>query len=71
MGKPELAPPTRPRHIRSLEGQVPAFTKTSAGDSTARDLKREQEDLLDTLWRRHPGFDSAENLSREALHERR
>lgn len=43
----------------------------TAGASTARDLKREQEDLLDTLWRRHPDFNSAENLSRETLYERR
>jgi hypothetical protein len=41
-------------------------TETSA----PRDLKREQEALLDSIWQRHPGFTAAENLSREALHER-
>lgn len=35
-----------------------------------RDLKQEQETLLDSLWQRHPGFTAAENLSRDALHER-
>jgi antitoxin component of RelBE/YafQ-DinJ toxin-antitoxin module len=35
-----------------------------------RDLKQEQETLLDSLWQRHPDFTAAENLSRDALHER-
>ena len=35
-----------------------------------RDPKQEQEALLDSIWQRHPGFTSADNLSRDALHER-
>ncbi len=35
-----------------------------------RDLKQEQETLLDSLWLRHPGLTAADNLSRESLHER-
>ncbi|MFO1522573.1 MAG: hypothetical protein U1F77_07230 [Kiritimatiellia bacterium] len=35
-----------------------------------RDLKQEQESLLDSLWQRHPGFTCTENLPREALHDR-
>lgn len=35
-----------------------------------RDLKQEQETLLDSIRQRHPGFTSAENLSRDALHDR-
>lgn len=33
-----------------------------------RDLKRDQEVLLDGLWKKYPGFTSRENLSRDALH---
>jgi len=36
----------------------------------SRDLKREQEALLDSIRLRHPGFSSVENISRDALHER-
>ena len=36
----------------------------------SRDLKQEQDTLLDSIWQRHPAFSSSENLSREALHER-
>ncbi|HMP72301.1 MAG TPA: DUF6364 family protein [Kiritimatiellia bacterium] len=35
-----------------------------------RDLKQEQETLLDAIWQKHPGFTAAENQAREALHER-
>jgi hypothetical protein len=42
----------------------------TANTPTVRDLKQEQETLLDSIWQRHPGFTSSENLSRDALHER-
>lgn len=42
----------------------------TAEASGARDPKQEQEALLDRIWQRHPGFTSADNLSRDALHER-
>lgn len=35
-----------------------------------RDIKKEQEDLLDSIGRRHPGFKVADNLSREELYQR-
>jgi hypothetical protein len=35
-----------------------------------RDLKQEQEALLDAIWQKHPGFTASENQAREALHER-
>lgn len=43
----------------------------SAEAPQTRDLKQEQEALLDSLWRRHPDFTATENLTRDALHERR
>ncbi len=54
---------------------VSALVKKSLLTLTAetpapRDLRQEQEVMLDSLWQRHPGFTSAENLSREALYER-
>ena len=38
--------------------------------SGPRDIKKEQEDLLDSIARRHPGFKVADNLSREELYQR-
>ena len=38
--------------------------------SGPRDIKKEQEDLLDSIARRHPGFKVADNLSREDLYQR-
>lgn len=32
--------------------------------------KREHEALLDSIRERHPGFSSADNLSRDELHDR-
>ncbi len=42
----------------------------TAEDAPARDLRREQEELLDSIRARHAGFTMSENLSREELHER-
>jgi hypothetical protein len=36
----------------------------------ARDPKQEQEELLDSIWRRHPKFTASDNLSRHDLHRR-
>ena len=55
----------------SVSALVKKFLLTLTAEASApRDLKREQEALLDSLWQRHPGFTSAENLSRDALHAR-
>ena len=55
----------------SVSALVKKYLLTLTAETSApRDLKREQETLLDSLWQRHPGFTSAENLSRDALHER-
>ena len=48
-------------YLVSIAGRVPV---------PARDLKQEQEALLDSIRQRHPGFTSAENLSRDDLHDR-
>jgi hypothetical protein len=55
----------------SVSALVKKYLLTLATETPApRDLKQEQEILLDSIWRRHPGFTSAENLSRDAIHER-
>jgi len=55
----------------SVSALVKKFLLTLTLETSApRDLKQEQEALLDSLWQRHPGFTSAENLSRDALYER-
>lgn len=41
----------------------------NAEGSTARTLKQEQEALIDSLWKRHPGFTASENLPRDSLYE--
>jgi hypothetical protein len=38
--------------------------------SAHRDLKQEQETLLDSIWQRHPEFTMTENISRDFLHRR-
>jgi len=43
----------------------------TTGTEPPRDLKQEQDALLDSIWQRHPDFNSSENVSRAALHERR
>jgi hypothetical protein len=48
------------KYLLSLTAEAPA----------PRDLKQEQEVLLDSIWQRHPGFTASENLSRDALYER-
>ena len=55
----------------SVSALVKQFLVSLSSETAApRDLRREQENLLDTLWQRHPGFSSSENVSREALYER-
>ncbi len=48
------------KHLVSIAGEPPA----------PRDLKQEQEALLDSIRQRHPGFTSADNLYRDDLHDR-
>ncbi len=55
-----------------ISSMVKNYLFTLADESEApRVLKQEQEDLLDSIWKRHPAFNSSENLSREALHASR
>lgn len=49
------------KFLLSLTSQQPA----------QRDLKQEQETLLDAIAQRYPNFTSTENLSRESLYERK
>jgi hypothetical protein len=48
------------KFLCSLTEEVPA----------PRDLKKEQEDLLDRIAQRHPRFKVADNLSREEIYQR-
>jgi plasmid stability protein len=55
----------------SVSALVRKYLVSIAGEApTTRDLKQEQEALLDSIGRRHPGFTSANNVSRDALHDR-
>ena len=55
----------------SVSALVKKFLVSLTAETPApRDLKHEQEVLLDGLWKKHPNFTSAENLSRDAIHER-
>ncbi len=55
----------------SVSAIVKKFLLSLTAEAPApRDLKHEQEVFLDGLWKKHPGFNSRENLSRDALHER-
>ncbi len=55
----------------SVSALVKKFLLTLTAETPApRDLKAEQELLLDSIWQRHPGFTAAENISRDELHER-
>lgn len=55
----------------SVSALVKKFLVSLTSETPApRDLKHEQEVLLDSIWQRHSGFTSAENLSRDALYER-
>ncbi len=55
----------------SVSALVKKFLLSLTAETIApRDLKQEQETLLDSLWQRHPEFTSAENLSRVDLYER-
>jgi len=59
----------------SRDASVSALVKKylltlTARTEPPRDLKQEQDALLDSIWQRHPAFSSSENVSREALHER-
>ncbi len=56
----------------SVSSLVKKFLLSLTTETSApRDLRQEQEALLDSIWLRHPGFTSSENLSRDELHERR
>jgi hypothetical protein len=56
----------------SVSALVKKFLLSLTAEAPApRDLKRDQEVLLDGLWQKYPGFTSRENLSRNALHEQR
>ncbi len=55
----------------SVSALVRSYLISIAGNSpTPRDLKQEQEALLDSIRKRHPSFTAAENLSRDDLHHR-
>lgn len=55
----------------SVSALVKKFLLSLTAEAPApRDLKRDQEVLLDGLWKKYPGFTSQENLSRDAIHER-
>jgi len=56
----------------SVSALVKKFLLSLTAETEApRDLNREQEALLDSLWEKYPDFKASENLSRAALHERR
>lgn len=56
----------------SVSALVKKFLLSLTAETEApRDLNREQEALLDSLWEKYPDFTASENLSRDALHERR
>lgn len=55
----------------SVSGLVRKYLcSLSEETSLPLDLKKEQEDLLDRITRRHPGFKVADNLSRAELYQR-
>ncbi len=55
----------------SVSALVKKFLVTLTAEiPPSRNLKREQEVLLDSIWQRHSGFTTTENLSRDDLHER-
>lgn len=55
----------------SVSALVRRYLLLIAGTAPApRDLKQEQEALLDSIHQRHSGFTSVENLSRDQLHDR-
>lgn len=56
----------------SVSALVRDFLSNLAVGPTAplRDWKREQEELINSIHQRHPGFTSKDNLSRTALHDR-
>jgi len=58
-------------HDTSVSALVRKYLISIAGEaSTPSDLKQEQEALLDSIRQRHPGFTSANNISRDDLHDR-
>ena len=55
----------------SVSALVKRFLLSLAAESGApRNLKEEQESLLDSIWARHTGFSASENLTRDELHDR-
>jgi hypothetical protein len=60
------------RRDSSVSGLVKHYLITlSTEEEVSRDLKREQEVMLDGLWEKYPTFSSRENLRRDELYERR
>jgi len=55
----------------SVSALVKRFLLSLGAESAApRNLKEEQESLLDSIWARHAGFSASENVSRDELHDR-
>ena len=54
----------------SVSALVKKYLCSLSEEVVPRDWKREQEDLLDRVTRRHPGFKVADNLSRDELYQR-
>lgn len=55
----------------SVSALVKKFLISIASEAqTQRDLKQEQEALLDSIRQKHPGFTAKENVAREALYDR-
>ncbi|MDZ4741807.1 MAG: hypothetical protein SGI98_00120 [Verrucomicrobiota bacterium] len=55
----------------SVSALVKKFLISLTAETPApRDLRQEQETLLDSIAQRHPGFTSTENITRDAIHER-
>ena len=56
----------------SVSGLVKKYLTSLSADGAAppRNLKEEQESLLDSIRARHARFSAAENFSRDEVHER-
>jgi antitoxin component of RelBE/YafQ-DinJ toxin-antitoxin module len=56
----------------SVSALVKRFLVSVAKETAApRNLREEQESLLNSIWARHAGFSASENFLRDALHEHR
>jgi hypothetical protein len=59
------------RQDSSVSAMVKRFLQDLCAEEEAvRDLRQQQEALLDAIWQRHPSFTTADNLPRDAVHER-